>query len=60
LLTFNGGVEIGQLLTIAAAWLVVVAVRRFPVLAQARVAVLYAIGTTAAYWACTRAAVLLT
>ncbi len=59
LLTFNGGVEIGQLLTVAAAWLVLLSVRRFPMLAQARVAVLYAIGSTAAYWACTRVALLL-
>ena len=54
LLTFNVGVEIGQLLTVAAAWLVWRAVGRlsvrWPRLAQARSAVLYGIGTVAAYW----------
>ena len=54
LLTFNVGVEIGQLMTVAAAWLVYRAVRRLPVMPQARQTTLYAIGSVAAYWSCTR------
>ncbi len=54
LLTFNVGVEIGQLMTVAAAWLVYRAVRRFPMTQQARPATLYAIGIMAAYWSCAR------
>lgn len=54
LLTFNIGVEIGQLMTVAAAWLLYCSVRRFPVMPQARLATLYGIGTMAAYWSCTR------
>lgn len=54
LLTFNVGVEVGQLLTVGAAWLVYRLVRRFPVTAPARVTALYAIGTMAAYWSCAR------
>ena len=59
LLTFNVGVEIGQLLTVAAAWIVYRTVRQFPVMPQARLAALYAIGTMAAYWSCTRIAAIL-
>ena len=54
LLTFNAGVEIGQLLTVGAAWLVYRAVRQLPVMPQARLAALYAIGTMAAYWTALR------
>jgi len=54
LLTFNVGVEIGQLLTVGAAWLVYRAVRQLPVMPQARLAALYAIGTMAAYWTALR------
>jgi hydrogenase/urease accessory protein HupE len=54
LLTFNVGVELGQLLTVGAAWLVYRMVRQFPVTAPARVAALYAIGSMAAYWSCER------
>lgn len=54
LLTFNVGVEIGQLLTVGAAWLVYRAVRQLPVVPQARLAALYAIGTMAAYWSVER------
>lgn len=54
LLTFNVGVEIGQLLTVGAAWLVYRAVRQLPVMPQARLAALYAIGTMAAYWSVER------
>ncbi len=58
LLTFNLGVEIGQLLTVAAAGLLFLALRRLPVLAPApaRVAALYAIGAVAAYWSIERVA----
>ena len=54
LLTFNVGVEVGQLLTIAAAGLLYRAVRHWPVLSKARLATLYAIGTVAAYWSFAR------
>jgi hypothetical protein len=54
LLTFNVGVEIGQLLAVGAAWLVYRAVRQLPVMPQARLAALYAIGTMAAYWSVER------
>lgn len=54
LLTFNLGVEAGQLLTVAAAWLVFQGLRRVPQLAPARVAALYAIGALAAYWSIDR------
>ena len=58
LLTFNLGVEIGQLLTVAAAGLLFLALRRLPVLAPApaRVVTLYAIGGVAAYWSIERVA----
>ena len=54
LLTFNVGVEVGQLLTIAAAGLLYRVVRHWPVLPKARLATLYAIGTVAAYWSFAR------
>lgn len=54
LLTFNVGVEVGQLLTVAVAWLVYRAARHLPLVPQARVAALYAIGCMAAYWTCAR------
>ena len=54
LLTFNLGVEIGQLLTVGAAWLLWRGVGRlsvrWPGLAKTRSLVLYGIGTVAAYW----------
>jgi hydrogenase/urease accessory protein HupE len=50
LLTFNVGVEIGQLMTVAAAWLVWRLGSRWPGLAQLRTALLYGIGSVAAYW----------
>jgi len=58
LLTFNLGVEAGQLLTVAAAWLLYAAMRRLPTptLAPARTAALYAIGGMAAYWSIERVA----
>jgi len=62
LLTFNLGVEVGQLLTVAAAGLLYLAVRRLPMLppAPARLAALYGIGALAAYWSIERIAALLT
>jgi hydrogenase/urease accessory protein HupE len=54
LLTFNVGVEIGQLMTLATAWLVYRSVRHLPAMPQARQATLYGIGAMAAYWSCSR------
>ena len=56
LLTFNVGVEIGQLMTVAAAWGVYRALRRSPALPRARQTALYVIGVAAAYWSLTRIA----
>jgi hypothetical protein len=50
LLTFNAGVEIGQLLTVTAAWALWRASSRWPKVVLARPAVLYGIGSLAAYW----------
>ncbi|MDC8786257.1 HupE/UreJ family protein [Roseateles koreensis] len=53
LLTFNVGVEIGQLLTVGAAWLLWRLSTRWPQSEQtrkARTVLLYLIGTLAAYW----------
>jgi hydrogenase/urease accessory protein HupE len=50
LLTFNVGVEIGQLMTVAVAWLLWRSTSKWPVLARARSLILYAIGSVAAYW----------
>jgi hydrogenase/urease accessory protein HupE len=54
LLTFNVGVELGQLLTVAAAYLVYRAARYLPSLAHARTPALYVIGAMAAYWSIDR------
>ncbi len=54
LLTFNVGVEIGQLFTVAVAWIIYRTVRRLPIVSQARLATLYVIGTMAAFWSCSR------
>jgi hydrogenase/urease accessory protein HupE len=54
LLTFNVGVELGQLMTVGAAWAVYRALRDLPALARARTALLYGIGSMAAYWSLTR------
>jgi hydrogenase/urease accessory protein HupE len=56
LLTFNAGVEIGQLMAVGAALLVVRLLRRWPVMQQARVPLLYGIGSMAAYWSWLRIA----
>ena len=50
LLTFNLGVEAGQLLVVGLAYLVYRALAGWPKLAVARTPVLYAIGSVAAYW----------
>lgn len=50
LLTFNAGVEIGQLLTVACAWLLWRMSARWPQAEKARTALLYGIGSVAAYW----------
>ena len=56
LLTFNVGVEIGQLMTVAAAWLLWRVAARWPRLALARSAALYGIGVVAACWSWQRVA----
>lgn len=50
LLTFNAGVELGQLLVVAVAYLIYRAVASRPKFAVARAPALYAIGSIAAYW----------
>lgn len=59
LLTFNLGVEMGQLMTVAVAWGLHRLLARVPALARAREALLYGIGSMAAYWSITRVAALL-
>jgi hydrogenase/urease accessory protein HupE len=56
LLTFNVGVEIGQLMTVAAAWGLWRVASRWPAFVKARPVALYGIGTMASYWAWTRVA----
>jgi hypothetical protein len=56
LLTFNVGVELGQLMTVAAAWAVWVALRHWPRVMFARTPLLYGIGSIAAYWSWLRVA----
>jgi hydrogenase/urease accessory protein HupE len=58
LLTFNLGVEAGQLLAVGAAWALITALRRQPWLVQQRMPALYAIGSLAAYWTFLRVAAL--
>jgi hydrogenase/urease accessory protein HupE len=50
LLTFNAGVELGQLLVVGAAFLAYEALARWPKFTIARAPALYAIGGVAAYW----------
>ncbi|BAL95592.1 HupE/UreJ family protein [Rubrivivax gelatinosus] len=54
LVGFNVGVEIGQLLVIAAAWAVCRALAPWPGFARTRGPALYAMGSVAAWWACAR------
>jgi hydrogenase/urease accessory protein HupE len=50
LLSFNLGVEAGQLLVVGAVWAAWRVFSRWPRLAQARTPALYAVGSVAAYW----------
>ena len=60
LLTFNVGVEIGQLFTVGLAYLVYrLLPRQAPWLVVGRTTALYAIGSLAAYWSWSRIAVML-
>jgi hydrogenase/urease accessory protein HupE len=54
LLTFNGGVELGQLLVVALAYGLYRTFARWPQLQLARVPALYSIGVLAAYWSIER------
>ncbi len=56
LLTFNLGVEAGQLMAVAVAGLVVWALRRLAWAPRLKLPALYAIGTLAAYWSLLRVA----
>ncbi len=56
LLTFNIGVEIGQLLMVALAWVVMRLLARYRWFASARTPALYGIGVIAAYWSWLRIA----
>jgi len=50
LLTFNVGVEIGQVATVATAWLIWIVIRRWAWVERLRTPALYGIGSMAAYW----------
>jgi hydrogenase/urease accessory protein HupE len=56
LLTFNVGVELGQLLVVAISFAIYRALARQPQFGAARTPALYAIGSVAAYWSITRIA----
>ena len=56
LLTFNLGVELGQLLTVAAAWVLLQGLRRVDWALRLRLPALYTIGSLAAYWSWLRIA----
>ena len=58
LLTFNLGVEAGQLLVIGLAWLVLLATRRFTWTTSARRVILYGIGSVSVFWTFSRIAVI--
>ncbi|HEY8880650.1 MAG TPA: HupE/UreJ family protein [Roseateles sp.] len=59
LLTFNVGVELGQLMTVGACWCLWRVTRRWPALQRARTLLLYLIGAIAAYWSWLRVAAVL-
>ncbi|HKX44609.1 MAG TPA: HupE/UreJ family protein [Burkholderiaceae bacterium] len=59
LLTFNVGVELGQLLVVALAYLLARTLLRAPMFARARTVALYAIGSVAAWWSIARIATML-
>ena len=56
LLSFNLGVEIGQLLAVGAVWALALVVRRQPWAGRLRLPLLYVIGVLAAYWSWLRLA----
>ncbi len=56
LLTFNVGVEVGQLLTLGVAWLLARWLARQPWAPRLRTLALYGIGSVAAYWSLLRLA----
>jgi hydrogenase/urease accessory protein HupE len=56
LLTFNLGVELGQLFAVAVVWAAWRLTRNWGVLVSTRVPLLYGIGTLAAYWSWARIA----
>jgi hydrogenase/urease accessory protein HupE len=56
LLTFNVGVELGQLLVVAISFAIYRVLARQPQFGAARTPALYAIGSVAAYWSITRIA----
>ena len=58
LLTFNLGVEAGQLVVIGLAWLVVLASRKFTSTTTARQVILYGIGSISVFWTLSRIAVI--
>jgi hydrogenase/urease accessory protein HupE len=58
LLAFNLGVEIGQLLVVGAAGVLVLLLRNQPWAARLRVPALYGIGSLAAFWTWTRVALI--
>jgi hydrogenase/urease accessory protein HupE len=58
LLTFNLGVEAGQLVVIGLAWLVVLASRKFTWTTTARQVTLYGIGSISVFWTLSRIAVI--
>jgi hydrogenase/urease accessory protein HupE len=59
LLTFNVGVEIGQLMVVAAAYVLCRALARWPAFERARKPALYGIGSVAAYWSILRVVAIL-
>jgi len=59
LLTFNVGVEIGQLLTVGACWALWRVSSRWPAVQRLRTVLLYGIGGMAAYWSWLRVAAVL-
>ena len=56
LLTFNLGVEAGQLLAVGLAWGLVLIIKRQPWASRLKVPAIYAIGSLAAYWSWLRVA----
>jgi hypothetical protein len=59
LLTFNGGVELGQLMAVAAAWGLWRLLRHTAFAQRARTPLLYGMGSVAAYWSWLRIAAMI-